>query len=102
MKFALVYQCGIADVFAVDEHLLCAKGRNGKLRNARREVQSDFRSCEVFCQGLIRGGAVVLVASCNRAGDISDCTWTSGLDDCPFRDEARPVFTKSEKINWDW
>jgi len=95
LKFALVYQGGIANVFQVDDFRLSGKGRN-----ARRIAQSSFMACEAFCAGALAAGAVVLVASCNEAGDITDRAWSNQLEDCPFLDEARPVFTKG--VHWMW
>lgn len=85
-KAVLVYQAGIANVFKVDRFSLGCRDRFGL-----RLMQADFRSCEMFAHGLGVAGAVVLTASCNQAGDIINAEWVEGLDDCPFRDNARPV-----------
>ena len=88
-KFALVYQAGIANVFKVDS-FGCLRAKRGK---QARWCQSSFHSCEWFCRGVIAAGGELKTYSCNRAGDVADCTWTAGLDDCPFRDEAHPPIT---------
>lgn len=79
-EIALVYQGGIANVFAVD-----AGG------NRVRLLQHGFEPCYWFCKGLANAGKRVRTYSCNRAGDIITAAWTEGLDDCPFRDNAKPV-----------
>jgi hypothetical protein len=86
-RAALVYQTGIANVFALERFSSTAD----KGRKARRLLQSDFRTCENFALGLQAAGVDVATYSCNRAGDIADAHWTPGLADCPFRDQARPV-----------
>ena len=83
----VVYQGGMANVFEVDSFNLSDYGRE-----ARRITQSDFRTCEVFARGLGHAGYRIGSASCNKAGDISKQKWTHGLADCPFRDDAHPVW----------
>jgi hypothetical protein len=81
----LVYQVGIANVFAVNKgDRLKASGRH-----ARRLVQGSFRDCEWYCRGLIAAGVTVRVAHCNQAGDVSRSDWSADLDDAPFRSEFR-------------
>jgi hypothetical protein len=82
----LVYQAGIANVFAVECLNLAPFGRN-----ARRLMQYDFRSCESFARGLAAAGVVVRTAACNMAGDIAAQQWTDDLDAQPFSDKFRPV-----------
>ena len=85
-KAMLVYQAGIANVFAVDAFNLAPHGRN-----ARRLYQGDFRGAEQLAQGLGLAGAVVRSAAANRAGDIANATWTDDLESQPFSDKHRPV-----------
>jgi len=82
----LVYQAGIANVFEVTSFNLA-----DHKRNAERLIQSDFRTCETFCRGLIHAGAIVKTAGCNQAGDIVNSHWTEDLDSLPFSDHFNPV-----------
>lgn len=82
-KAVLVYQGGIANVFAVDCFNMSPFGRN-----ARRLMQRDFKSCRLFASGLAAAGVKVITASCNQAGDIAESQWTEGVDDCPCRNQA--------------
>lgn len=86
-RFALVYQAGIANIFQVSAFNAADYGRD-----ARRVLQSDFRTAEAFARGCIADGAMVAAFHCNRAGDIIGATWDSDLDRAPFRDSMRPVF----------
>lgn len=88
MKYALVYQCGIANVFEVETLNLSPDGRN-----AKRIMQSDFRSCEMFALGLKHAGCYIYSAYCNMAGDITNQPWNSKLSDAPFSDKFHPVFS---------
>lgn len=83
-RAVLVYQAGIANVFAVDSFNLSDYGRE-----AYRLVQGSFRECEAFARGLAAAGVLVKSAGCNQAGDIINATWSEDLG--PFRDKARPV-----------
>lgn len=85
-RYMLVYQAGIANVFFVRAFNLADYGRD-----ARRVLQSDFRTCEAFANGLVEAGATVKVAACNRAGDIARETWTEDLDAQPFSDKFGPI-----------
>ncbi len=82
----LVYQAGIANVFAVECFNLSHFGRE-----ARRLYQGGFRTCEAFARGLAAAGTVIHSAGCNMAGDIVDSTWSDDLEAQPFSDEFRPV-----------
>jgi hypothetical protein len=82
----LVYQSGIANVFAVECFNLSPFGRD-----ARRLLQADFRTCEAFARGLGAAGVIVRSAACNRAGDIAESQWTEDLDEQPFSDKFNPV-----------
>lgn len=85
----LVYQGGIANVFAVDYPTYApGTGAHESPRNARRLMQSDFSSCIWFARGLAAAGTVVRTGSCNVAGDCADVQWTRGIDGTPFRDKA--------------
>ena len=86
-KAVLVYQGGIANVFAVESFNMADFGRD-----ARRLLQADFRSCEWFARGLAAAGAKIASAHCNMAGDITHQPWSDDLDSAPFREEQRPVF----------
>jgi len=86
-RAVLVYQAGIANVFEVDCFNMSDYGRE-----AKRLLQSDFRACEYFARGLAYAGYHVGSASCNRAGDITHTKWSHGLQDCPFRENAMPVW----------
>ena len=86
-RAVLVYQAGIANVFAVESFNMADYGRD-----ARRLLQSDFRTCEAFARGLAAAGVLVASAHCNMAGDIIGQTWSEALDDAPFRENHRPVF----------
>ncbi len=81
-EYALVYQCGIANVF-----------KYGALRHtASRVLQSDFRSCELFASGLLEAGCIVEVRHSNYAGDITTMPWVQGPGDL-FSDAKRPPIT---------
>jgi hypothetical protein len=88
-KYALVYQGGIANVFEVETLNLASSGRN-----AKRIMQSDFRTCETFCRGLAYAGEIIHSAYCNEAGDIKNRPWKAELEDAPFSVEFNPVFNK--------
>lgn len=83
----LVYQAGIANVFAVDCLNMRAAGRV-----EQRLMQSDFRTCEAFAYGLGAAGVRVASAHCNEAGDIKRRDWYVDLDCAPFAESQRPVF----------
>lgn len=87
VKAVLVYQGGIANVFTVETMtpLNCE-------RNARRLLQSDFRSCEMFIRGMKQAGVLVSSMYCNQVGDITDAEWHIELEDAPFSSEFRPVY----------
>ena len=61
---ALVYQCGIANVFALNT-------RGGRYRL----MQADFAACEHYARGLRDAGAQLIVFHCDEPGDISQRTW---------------------------
>lgn len=88
MKYALVYQAGIANVFAVDCWNLSAFGRN-----AVRRLQGTFLQGELFAQGLRECGADVKTFACNEAGDIVNSLWSEDLENQPFSDKFKPVFS---------
>jgi len=72
-RAVLVYQAGIANVFQVESFNMANYGRD-----ARRLLQSDFRTCEAFARGLVAAGVRVTSAACNRAGDVADVHSDSG------------------------
>lgn len=82
-KAALVYQSGIANVFAVSSFNLADYGRD-----ARRLLQGDFRTCEAFARGMAAAGTTVVIASCNVAGDCARVRWSEGVDATPFRENT--------------
>jgi hypothetical protein len=75
-QYSLVYQVGIANVFD-------PKGK--RLR------QADYRSCEMFCYGLIAAGMTVDVFHCDVASDCFDskATWHKGPGDL-WRENKHP------------
>lgn len=83
----LVYQAGIANVFS-----LSSSDTTPATRHAKRLVQSDFRTCESFAQGLAAAGVNVTTMHCNQAGDIINSLWSIELEEAPFRESFRPVF----------
>lgn len=85
-RFMLVYQAGIANVFEVDAFNLGPYGRN-----ARRLLQSDYRSCESFARGIAAAGGIVRTAACNRAGDIVNEKWDGNLELQPWSEKFQPV-----------
>jgi hypothetical protein len=86
-KYAmLVYQAGIANVFAVTCLNLSDFGRD-----AKRLLQADFRTCESFARGMAASGVTVRTAQCNLAGDIISATWSDDLDSAPFSESFHPV-----------
>ena len=86
-RAVLVYQAGIANVFQVESFNMANYGRD-----ARRLLQSDFRTCEAFARGLVAAGVRVTSAACNRAGDVADALWSEDLGEQPFSDKFCPVF----------
>lgn len=96
-RAALVYQAGIANVFEVDSFNIGADAINSypescEVRNARRLVQGDFRSCLAFARGLKAAGVKVEVFGCNEAGDITNSVWSTDLASQPFAEKiARKV-----------
>lgn len=83
-KFVIVYQAGIANLFRVESFSAALPGTE------KRVAQDAFRVIESMAHGAILAGAAIRVASCNVAGDVAPHTWTRGLADCPFRDNASP------------
>ena len=84
---ALVYQAGIANVFGLSAMSVDPSAR------VRRLVQSDFKSCEAYARGLAAAGVLVTTWACNQAGDISAQKWSANLDEQPFSDKFKPVFS---------
>jgi hypothetical protein len=87
LRFMLVYQVGIANVFRVECANLAPDGRN-----ALRVYQGDFKTGEAIARGAGIAGAIVHTAACNQVGDISDATWTDDLEAQPFSEKFHPVF----------
>ncbi len=88
-RAVLVYQAGIANVFAVECFNQSHYGRD-----ARRLIQADFHTCENFARGLDAAGVLVVTLQCNQAGDIVGAHWSADLDSAPFSANFRPVFSK--------
>ncbi len=82
----LVYQAGIANVFAVDCFNFAASGRT-----ETQLLQSDFRTCEAFARGLAAAGTLVASAGCNMAGNIARCGWEQDFG--PFSENCHPVWS---------
>jgi hypothetical protein len=83
----LVYQAGIANLFEVQAFNLSNYGRD-----AKRILQSDFRTCETFARGLAYAGWKVASAHCNQAGDITEAQWSEDLNSAPFSEKFNPVW----------
>lgn len=84
--FALIYQAGIANVFA------CRTANYGTFgRKAKRLYQGDFRGAEMFARGIVAGNekALIFTGHCNETGDVVDQPWSEDLDAAPFSDEFR-------------
>ncbi len=82
----LVYQAGLANVFAVTAFNLSDYGRD-----AQRLMQGDFYGCECFARGLQAAGVLIKSAACNKAGDIAKQPWSDNLDEQPFSEKFNPV-----------
>jgi hypothetical protein len=87
LRFALVYQGGIANVFQVESFNLADFGRN-----ATRVYQGDFHTAQYMAHGMGMAGAVVMTFACNMAGDIAKQKWSDDLESQPFSDDFAPVF----------
>ena len=83
----LVYQGGIANVFEI----------RGRARIRKLIMQHAFGPCEWFCRGLVKAGWNVTSMHCNMAGDISYRPWDANLDNAPFRESMKPVFTRAPR-----
>lgn len=92
-KVVLVYQAGIANVFQVECFNMNPFGRN-----AKRLLQSDFHSCEMFCEGLKVAGISIASAHCNMAGDIIEQPWSVNMETALWRESMRPVWNKVVEI----
>jgi hypothetical protein len=86
-RAVLVYQAGIANVFEVASFNMADYGRD-----AKRLMQSDFRSCENFTRGLAVAGWLIVSAHCNMAGDIVTQKWSADIAEAPFRESMHPVY----------
>lgn len=86
-RAVLVYQAGIANVFKVESFNFRVFGRE-----AKRLLQSDFKTCEAFARGLGAAGTLVATGACNMAGDIIGQPWSFDLEEQPFSDKFSPVF----------
>ena len=84
----LIYQAGIANVFSVE-----GVDTNLATRKVKRLLQSDFHTCEAFARGLGAAGVCVTTMAANYAGDVVNVEWSVNLEDAPFSDKFRPVFS---------
>ncbi len=114
-RFAIVYQCGLANVFDVSpvRCKLCQDrpGLNGLGKpckgckgfdespgmlpciEPRRLMQSDFAACENFMRGAVATGKVEpVILHCDKAGDIAGlmADWKQGSGD---------MFAESKRYN---
>lgn len=80
-KAILVYQGGLANVFAVTGF------DNNNSRDAVRLCQGTFNQCLWYATALGRAGTIVRTMGCNVAGDCSDCVWTKDPSSLPFSDK---------------
>jgi hypothetical protein len=85
-KLMLVYQAGIANIFAVDDFHLATANRKA---TASRVYQGDFKIAEAILHGAWMAGAKVSAACCNMAGDITYQDWNADFDAAPFRESMR-------------
>lgn len=86
LRFALVYQAGIANLFEVDSFNASDMGRN-----ARRIYQGDFTSAARLAQGAGYAGAFVRTFWCNAAGDIAKMHWQKTSEGQPFAEQTITV-----------
>ena len=93
-RLALVYQVGIANVFAVK-----CWNQSDYGREARRVYQGDFRTAEAMCRGAALTGAQVASFHCNKAGDIKGQDWNTDIENAVFSDNQHPVFNV---VSHDW
>jgi hypothetical protein len=77
LEYALVYQCGLANVFRMGEG------------PPRRVLQHAFGHCETFCRGLVEAGCVVRVYHADVAGDCVLAGWAEGPGEM-FADAKSP------------
>jgi hypothetical protein len=86
-RAVLVYQAGIAHVFAVKSFNMADYGRE-----AKRLKQGAFSECENFALGLAAAGIPVASMHSNMAGDVINQKWSDELPEAPFFDKMRPVW----------
>ncbi len=81
MRFTLLYQCGLANVFRLD-----ADGW-------KRVLQHAYSACEWYCAGLIDCGGLVAVRHWDGAGDALACQneWTDGAGELWMTHKRPPV-----------
>lgn len=88
-QFALVYQCGIANVFRIDMPETSEQAQSPKYV---RVVQGAYSQAEQYCRGAIGAGADVLVYHSDVAGDVLLCPrgpWSEGAGDL-WADKKHP------------
>ena len=74
--FALVYQCGIANLFDITR--VDALGRDTGIV---RVYQGDYRGAESIANGAILVGAKVIVWHSDVTGDCTQAQWLQGAGD---------------------
>jgi hypothetical protein len=71
IRYDLVYQCGIANVFRVNVPF----PGQAQTPTYTRIMQHAYEPCERFCAGLIEAGAEVAVWHSDSAGDVLLCPY---------------------------
>lgn len=77
-RFALVYQCGIANVFEC-----LPEGR-------KRVYQGSYQQGEDICRGILLAGVSVHVYHCDLAGDCDLQPWQTGRGELFGRSKRPP------------
>jgi hypothetical protein len=88
IRYDLVYQCGLCNVFRVEVPQV------GVAQSPKytRVMQADYRACENYCRGLIEAGKEVAVWHSDVAGDVLLCPhgpWQMGAGEL-WRDRKCP------------
>jgi hypothetical protein len=87
-RFAIVYQCGLANVFDVSHsgdmpEIGPFTDESKKMYKSRKRLlQGSFRDCEQYMRGAVASGKVEsLIFHCDMAGDIALQNWEKGIGD---------------------
>lgn len=86
-EYALVYQCGFANVFRLGFQPLLIP---------RLVAQHAFDYCEAFCAGLIEAGCVVRVYHADVPGDCRHAGWADGPGEMFAHAKSPPVHPRGE------